>query len=198
MKRIALFFLLACSMAFAQVDYTGYSDDDVEETSVAPANNDISALDPELKSQDTWEAAWEKRRHNVQFYMGFFPFTALFNIFLTAANGDERDPDMMAYSLSYGYELTYHTELGIMVDYTTVMDDAIVSVVPRIKFNYLNFKYFRLYSYFGLGGIFWDGGAYFMVNYAYLGMEIGGPLSFFGEFGWGQVGMLTIGAKYAF
>lgn len=234
MKKM-LFLLLACSMAFAQTDYTGLRDDaDAayaeldRETQVGPAQaqgedaresvwdnpdgntssvNSGYTVDASVKEsspvtaapatprEETWEEAWQKRRFNISFFVGFLPFTAIIEAFV---HDKDKEPDVTAYSVAIGWELFYLAELSLMANYTTVAGHALYTVTPRIKLNYLNFKYFRLYSYFGLGGIFWDGGSYLMFNFALLGAEIGGPISVFFEHGWGQVGMLTAGVKIAF
>ena len=150
---------------------------------------------PQVKTGETWEEAWLKRRNNVSVFVGFLPITSLVEVFV---HEEDREPDVTALSIAYGRELFYLLEVGIMVDYTTVAGHPLITVTPRVKLNYLNFKYFRLYSYFGAGGIFWDEGSFLMINFAVLGAEVGGPLSLFVEHGWGQVGLFTIGAKFAF
>ena len=234
MKRI-VFLLFACSVAFAQVDDSGYDDvgayEDVsgEEASAPPApapqeeplatplqeeseppapepparvepvaNSDTKVAPPVEKKEETWEDAWLKRRQNVSFFLGFLPLSSWLDIIIHAAHKDDRDPDVIAYSLGYGFEMFYLLEVGIMVDYTTVDGHAIISVIPRFKLNYLNFKYFRLYSYAGIGGVFWYDGHGLMFNVGVLGFELGGPISVFGEYGLGQAGMLICGVKYAF
>lgn len=157
---------------------------------------------PATPREETWEEAWLKRRYNVSFYMGIFPVTFLADLFVDIFEemdgSDDSDPDFVAYSVSIGWELFYLLEVGLMVDYTTVAQNPVIAVIPRIKLNWLNFKYFRLYSYGGLGGIFWDGGGYIMFNFAVLGFEVGNHLSLFFEGGWGQVGLFTMGVKFAF
>ena len=37
-----------------------------------------------------------------------------------------------------------------------------------------------------------------MCNFALVGFEVGNHLSLFFEGGWGQVGLLTMGVKFAF
>lgn len=201
---MALMFL-AGSLAFAQTDYTGYSDDedaafaelDNESVTVKEASPVTTA--PATPKEETWEDAWQKRRKNVSLFMGFFPMSSFADIFVDLFDGeDDKDPDFTAYSVSIGYELFYLLEVGLMVDYTTVARSPVIAVVPRIKLNWLNFQYFRLYSYGGLGGIFWDGGGYVMCNFALVGFEVGNHLSLFFEGGWGQVGLLTMGVKVAF
>ena len=244
---------LAGSLAFAQTDYTGYSDDEeaafaeleretqgteapaaiaddgnaqeasVQEASAPagsswelppqnmPAENSGYTVDATVKEttpvatapatprEETWEECWQKRRFNVSFYIGFFPVTSIGDIFIDILDGeDDKDPDLTAYSVSVGYELFYLLELGLMVDYTTVAQSPVIAVIPRVKLNWLNFKYVRLYSYAGLGGIFFDSGGTIMFNFAVLGLEVGYHVSLFFEGGWGQVGLLTLGAKIAF
>lgn len=159
------------------------------------------SVEPSTPKVDPWEEEWQKRRLNVSFFMGFFPVTALGEIFVAIvediAGEEESDPDLMAYSIGIGYELFYLLEVGVMVDYTTISKTPLISVIPRVKLNWLNFKYFRLYSYGGLGAIFWDDGASIMFNFAVLGFEAGNHLSFFFEGGWGQVGLFTLGMKLA-
>ena len=113
-------------------------------------------------------------------------------------DGGDEDAGFVAYSIGYGYEFFYLIETGIMIDYTTVATRPVVSIIPRFKVNYLNFKYIRLYSYLGVGVIIWSEGAMYMFNGAILGIELGTPVSGFAEFGWGQVGMFTVGLKIAF
>lgn len=234
MKKI-LFLLFACSMAFAQVDYTGLSDSEdaayaeldretqdgdtlggsvweqpIDKSSASSGfTADVTvkesspvSVEPSTSSVDPWEEEWRKRRINVSFFMGFFPVTSLgaiiADIFDEIDGEDDFEPDLMAYSVGVGYELFYLLEVGLMVDYTTIGPDPLVSVIPRIKLNWLNFKYFRLYSYAGLGAIFWDDGAMVMFNFALLGFEAGNHLSVFFEGGWGQVGLFTLGIKLAF
>lgn len=201
---MALMFL-AGSLAFAQTDYTGYSDD--EDAAFAELDNESVTVKeaspvteaPATSKEETWEDAWQKRRKNVSLFMGFFPMSSFADIFVDLFDGeDDKDPDFTAYSVSIGYELFYLLEVGLMVDYTTVARSPVIAVVPRIKLNWLNFQYFRLYSYGGLGGIFWDGGGYVMCNFALVGFEVGNHLSLFFEGGWGQVGLLTMGVKFAF
>lgn len=157
---------------------------------------------PTTPREETWEESWQKRRLNVSFFMGFFPVTALGEIFVAIiddiAGEEDSDPDLMAYSIGVGYELFYLLEVGVMVDYTTINKTPLISIIPRIKLNWLNFKYFRLYSYGGLGGVFWNGGGFIMFNFAVLGFEVGNHLSLFFEGGWGQVGLFTMGVKFAF
>ena len=225
MKTFA-FLLFACSLAFAQVDYTGYGSEEAAYAELDantqggdsqnqdggsvwdnPANYDKSKsasqttyAEPEqsVPKEETWEDSWQKRRFNVSFFMGFFPVTSLADIIVAAFDDEDNDPDLVAYSVGIGYELFYLLELGVMVDYTTVARTPVVAVIPRVKLNWLNFKYFRLYSYVGLGGMFWDDGGTIMFNFAVLGFEVGYKISFFAEGGWGQVGLFTIGAKLAF
>lgn len=159
------------------------------------AYDDTKVAEPVTSKDESWEEAWQKRRFNISFFVGFLPFTAIIEAFV---HDKDKEPDATAYSVAIGWELFYLAELSLMANYTTVAGHALYTVTPRIKLNYLNFKYFRLYSYFGLGGIFWDGGSYLMFNFALLGAEIGGPISVFFEHGWGQVGMLTCGVKLAF
>ena len=172
---------------------TGYTADvTVQETSTVTTA-------PSTPKEETWEEAWQKRRLSVSFSIGFLPMTTLADVFVDILDGeDEKDPDATAYTVSVGYEFFYLLEVGLMVDYTTVAQSPVVAVVPRIKLNWLNFKYFRLYSYGGLGGIFWDDGGYVMVNFAVLGFEVGNHLSVFFEGGWGQAGMFIAGVKLAF
>jgi len=154
---------------------------------------------PTTPKEETWEECWQKRRMNVSFYMGFFPVTSFADIFVDIFDGeDDKDPDLTAYSVSIGYEFFYLLEVGLMVDYTTVAQSPVIAVIPRVKLNWLNFKYVRLYSYAGLGGLFWDNGGSVMFNFAVLGLEVGYHLSLFFEGGWGQVGLFTMGAKVAF
>ena len=233
MKRI-VFLLFACSVAFAQVDDSGYEEVGNEEVaagadssvqasapqeepmatplpqeSASPAPepparvgpivyDDTKAVQPAAPKEESWEDAWQKRRQNVSVFFGFLPLSSWLDIIIHAAHKDDRDPDVIAYSLGYGFELCYLLEVGVMVDYTTVDSHAIISVIPRIKLNYLNFKYFRLYSYAGIGGVFWYDGHGLMFNVGVLGFELGGPISVFGEYGLGQAGMLICGVKYAF
>ena len=212
---MALMFL-ACSFALAQTDFTGYGDDEDAafaelESETGGTENSGYTVDATVKEstpvttapatpkEETWEDAWQKRRKNVSLFMGFFPMSSFADIFVDLFDGeDDKDPDFTAYSVSIGYELFYLLEVGLMVDYTTVARSPVIAVVPRIKLNWLNFQYFRLYSYGGLGGIFWDGGGYIMCNFALVGFEVGNHLSLFFEGGWGQVGLLTMGVKFAF
>jgi len=197
MKKI-VFMLLVCLATFAQA---GVVDGRVAGNSrpvISLGYDDTRLAQPEEEKNETWKEAWQKRRHSLSFTIGFLPITSLFNIFIHAASDDEREPDLLAYSLTYGYELFYLLELGLMVDYASVNDKAVISVIPRLKLNYLNFKYFRLYSYVGLGGIFWNGGSFIMTNVGLLGFELGSSFSVFGEGGYGQVGMLAGGIKFSF
>lgn len=212
MKKIAFSALLACSLAFAQADLAEPSANEEAafaelESETGGAENSGYTADATVKEsspvteapakpkEETWEDAWQKRRYNVSFFVGFLPFTAIIEAFV---HDKDEEPDVTAYSVAVGWELFYLMEVGLMVDYTTVAQSPVIAVVPRIKLNWLNFKYFRLYSYGGLGGIFWDGGGYVMFNFAVLGFEVGNHLSLFFEGGWGQVGMLTMGVKFAF
>lgn len=176
----------------------------VENASADPAdapvvtNDDAQAIEPKPEKKESWKEAWRKRRHNVSFFVGFFPVTALIDIFAKDVDGGDADEGVLAYSISYGYEFFYLLETGLMVDYTTVGKKPVVSIIPRFKVNYLNFKYIRLYSYLGVGVIIWSEGAMYMFNGAILGLELGTPVSGFAEFGWGQVGMFTVGLKIAF
>lgn len=154
--------------------------------------------EPAAPKEETWEEAWLKRRQNVSFFLGFLPLSSWLDIIIHAARKDDRNPDVLAYSIGYGFEMFYLLEVGLMVDYTTVDGHPIISVIPRFKLNYLNFKYFRLYSYAGVGGVFWYDGHGVMFNLGLLGFEVGSKVSVFGEYGFGQVGMLTCGVKYAF
>lgn len=219
MKKIAFSALLACSLAFAQADLAEPSANEEAafaelESETGGAENSGYTVDATLKEtspvttapatpkEETWEDAWQKRRLNVSFFMGFFPVTALGEIFVAIiddiAGEEDSDPDLMAYSIGVGYEFFYLLEVGVMVDYTTINKTPLISIIPRIKLNWLNFKYFRLYSYGGLGGVFWDGGGFIMFNFAVLGFEVGNHLSLFFEGGWGQVGLFTMGVKFAF
>jgi hypothetical protein len=162
------------------------------------AYDDTKVAEPVTSKDESWEEAWQKRRQNVSFFLGLLPLSSWLDIIIHAAHKDDRNPDLLAYSLGYGYELFYLLEVGIMVDYTTVDGHPIISVIPRFKLNYLNFKYFRLYSYAGIGGVFWYDGHGVMFNIGLLGFEIGSKISVFGEYGFGQVGMLTCGVKLAF
>lgn len=206
------FVLLVGSLAFAQADLAEPSANEEAafaelESETGGAENSGYTADVTVKEsspvtetpakpkEETWEDAWQKRRYNVSFFVGFLPFTAIIEAFV---HDEDEEPDVTAYSVAVGWELFYLMEVSLMANYTTVAGHALFTVTPRIKLNYLNFKYFRLYSYFGLGGIFWDGGSYLMFNFALLGAEIGGPISLFFEHGWGQVGMLTMGVKFAF
>ncbi len=210
------FVLLVGSLAFAQANLAEPSANEEAafaelESETGGAENSGYTADATVKEsspvteapakpkEETWEDAWQKRRMNVSFYMGFFPVSSFADIFVDLLDGeDDKDPDLTAYSVSIGYEFFYLLEVGLMVDYTTVAQSPVIAVVPRIKLNWLNFKYFRLYSYGGLGGIFWDGGGYIMFNFAVLGFEVGNHLSLFFEGGWGQVGLFTMGVKFAF
>lgn len=176
----------------------------IENAPAAPAQeqtityDDAQAAQPEPEKKESWKQAWRKRRHNVSFFAGFFPVTALLDMIALDDDGGDEDAGVVAYSIGYGYELFYLVETGIMIDYTTVAARPVVSIIPRFKLNYLNFKYIRLYSYFGMGVIIWSEGAMYMFNGAILGLELGSPFSAFAEFGWGQVGMFTVGLKFAF
>ena len=228
MKKFALLALLACSMVFAQGTNGSFDDEGFEDISgqeatrakkkepvpeekvevTEPAEREepvsqVSAVSVDerrnvadsVPHEETWEEAWEKRRQNISVIVGFLPISALLELFVHDSN---RDPDVTAYTVTYGYELFYLFETGVMVDYTTVNRKALVSVIPRLKLNYLNFKYIRLYSYLGVGVLVWNDGWCPMFNAAALGLELGGPVSAFGEVGWGQVGMFNFGMKFAF
>lgn len=219
MKKIAFSALLACSLAFAQADLAEPSAN--EEAAFAELESETGGTEnsgytadatvkesspvttaPTTPREETWEESWQKRRLNVSFFMGFFPVTALGEIFVAIiddiAGEEDSDPDLMAYSIGVGYEFFYLLEVGVMVDYTTINKTPLISIIPRIKLNWLNFKYFRLYSYGGLGGVFWNDGGFIMFNFAVLGFEVGNHLSLFFEGGWGQVGLFTMGVKFAF
>lgn len=208
--------LLAGSLAFAQEDYTGYSDNEsaafteMEESSQEkdawnepvkqgdPKPVQSAEIAPGVEKEETREEAWQKRRNNISFFMGLFPLTSWLDLFILAASGDKREPSLFAYSIGYGREFSYLLEVGIMLNLATFGDTPLVSVIPRIKLNYLNSKNFRLYSYAGLGAIFWDEDAGAMLNVGILGFEVGSEFSVFGEYGYGQVGTLIAGVKYSF
>ena len=197
MKKVAVLLLFVCSVAFAQNEY-GASASANASTGTESIVATETTPEPAKESKDAWHQEWEKRRHSVSFIVGWWPLTAWLNIFIHAASDEKRDPDMTAYSFAYGYEVYRLLELGLMVDYTTVADKSVISVVPRVKFNFINKKYFRMYIYAGAGAVFWDGGAFLMMNVSYLGFEFGNPISFFAECGGGQVGMLAAGLKFSF
>ena len=194
MKKLAVIMLFVCSVAFAQQEYgsslTAPNTEKAVETESSPQ--------PAEDKKAEWNEEWEKRRHSVSLFVGYWPLSAWLNILVSVASDGKKDPDMVAYSVAYGYEVYRWMELGLMVDYTTVTDRAVFTVIPRIKFNYINRKYFRMYAYVGFGGLFWKDGATIMANVGYLGVEVGSPVSFFAECGAGQVGMFAAGIKLAF
>ena len=206
MKKIIFSILLVCSFALAQGGDAQTESVWEEPVKDMPANTGYEAdvtekegspvvTTPSKPKKESWREAWMKRRDNISLFFGILPVTFLAEVFV---HEEDRDPDVTAFSIAYGHEFFYLLEVGIMANYTTVAGDPLFTVTPRLKLNYLNFKYIRMYSYFGLGAIFWDGGSFMMFNAAALGFELGGPISVFGEFGWGQVGMFVTGIKYAF
>ena len=160
MKKLAAMMFLVCSVAFAQQEYGSSITAPNTEKAVATE----TASEPVKDKKAEWYEEWEKRRQSVSFFVGYWPLSAWLNILVSVASDGKKDPDMVAYSVAYGYEVYRWMELGLMVDYTTVTDRAVFTVIPRIKFNYINRKYFRMYAYVGFGGMFWKDGVTVIIK----------------------------------
>lgn len=120
-----------------------------------------------------------------------------------------------AVSIAYGYKTGSVFETGAIFNYElTNFDAQLFTVMGRAKFNLVNKKYVRYYVDFdfgfSLGVKFADEGSDYesssneyawipMGHISLLGLEFGDDISFFIQtFGWGQLGLVYGGLKFAF
>ena len=121
--------------------------------------------------------------------------------------------------VEYYYHVTPVVALGAMAsiagcnwgndkDYKT----RYITVMPAVKFNWLRKEHFGMYSGIAVGAMFvtdsYSGSGQskkepesvtsFMAHGTALGMEFGGALRGFAEFGFGERGLLCLGLRYKF
>lgn len=134
--------------------------------------------------------------------------------------GDEKSPG--AFSLSYMYGLKKWLWLGAYTTYTPFFQNVYdfshqkigtnyaqrISVIPMIRFIYVNKEYLNLYSAFGIGFSFGlynnvDKGitnysSYPVIQLTGIGISVGKQLRGFAELGCGPRGVFHCGVQYRF
>lgn len=129
------------------------------------------------------------------------------------------DPSLSGWgAVSVGYQLRIIGGLGIGVDAVYAsnrqkergggqrVDSRYWSVMPNLKWRWLNLKVLSLYSRAGVGASFtkaeadaeWEKSTKVAFQVSPLGLEVGGRLAAFAEVGVGSAGCLLVGARVRF
>ena len=116
----------------------------------------------------------------------------------------------------YSYRMNKRIGLGGIVSYERAksdfsdnyeIKDNFITVMPSLKINWLNKKYFDLYSKAAVGATFnltkdsdnqKNNDLYFAFQASLLGIDIGRSICGFAELGVGQQGVVVVGVKTKF
>lgn len=172
------------------------------------------------------EEAGLYKRNEISVSYGLFAATGWSNwigsLSLTAPLGIVNDnPEEDGININYNYRLTKTWGIGFGLSYCsgrsnwTKNDEVIgmeksynITLMPRIKGEWLHTKYVTLYSLLG-GGVTYrkdeakdlnvsTEGSMFMFQISPLGIEVGKAMAGFAEVGIGEQGMAIIGMRYRF